>query len=145
MGIESSTTKAIYFISSVIIASTVVGIFSGVVYSISSGISERGDDVSEKMKSDIIIINDPTNVPNDPVIIYVKNTGSSTLDGNSSDLLVNGSYHTDVTITVIGGGTWKPSEVISIQANNLNLATGDHRVKVFAETGIYDQMTINIP
>jgi flagellar protein FlaG len=61
----------------------------------------------------------------------VKNTGSRTLDASSDhiEVLVDGRYQTDVTVSVVDGSAWGGGNVARIEITN-SLDPGDHRVKI---------------
>jgi flagellar protein FlaG len=150
MGFSTSSTHLIFFISVVIIASVLAGVFAGVVYTLQSGIDARGDVLSTNLQTDIKIINDPNNVPNDNLTIYVKNTGRCTLNKDDLNIIVDGYCleSNEYSITVLNGGTdWDMGVVIKIEvldpSDYDNLSPGDHYVKV-SINGVDDTMAFRI-
>ena len=136
-----SVSHMILFIASIIVAASVVGVFTDSISRVSEAIEDRGGSLSEKVRTDIQIISDAgsTAVYNETtsnITLHVKNTGSTALrpDADGMDVFVDGRYETDVTLTVIGGDDqWRRGEVVraEIEPNDGNgLDTGDHRVKV---------------
>ena len=144
MGFSASSTQLIFFIGSVLIATMLVGVFFSSIYSISDSIRDKENELSSQLTTDVEIINDPDNIPNDPLIIYVKNTGSRTLDQNRTTVIINGTVQTTATITTIGSEEyWKPGEVIAIEMDMI-LDTGDHRVKVVMDNGVDDVLSFEV-
>jgi len=133
-----SASHLIIFIASMMVAASVVGVFTDSVGQLSNAIEDQGVDVSSDVRSDIEIISDSgssavyNSSGNDNITLHVKNTGSSTLParGDQIDVLVDGMYQTDVTVTLLGGAdTWQQGEVVRI-AISRQLNPGDHRVKL---------------
>src|SRR5450759_406442 len=78
MGAGASATQMVFFIASVIIALSVVGAIFMNVQSLSSAVIIGSKTLSEQLKTDITVINDPEIIPNSNGIyytFYVKNTG----------------------------------------------------------------------
>ena len=136
MGFSTSSTHMIFFIGAIIVAAGVAGVFAKNIMHVSSGIDERNNRLYQDLKTDITIINDPNNVPNNPLIIFVKNTGESQLLGADIQVLVDGYIldTSEYTTTVLEGNShWNTSTVLQINVNSgsySNLSTGDHYVKV---------------
>lgn len=144
MGMSTSSTQLVFFIAAMIIASGLVGLFAETVSSMSDGVRDRGDVVYERLLTDITIVSDPNNMPNDPVIVYVKNTGKVMLS-TDVDLLLDNEPKTgsNLTISVVGGGDWEPGELLKMSVV-ANLASGEHTVKVIADNGVSDRFTFRI-
>ena len=140
----ASTSHMVFFITSLVVATSVAGVLLHSVYSISSGIRSREQTLTDQLKTDIEILNDPNSMPNNPVLIYVKNIGSTTLDQNRTDILLDGQLRDSADITLVNStGYWAPLEVIEISINT-TLASGDHYVKVVTENGVEDSMNFRI-
>ncbi len=126
-----------------LVAASVAGAFIGIIFSISGGLESSGSDLKSRMLTDIKIINDPSAVANDPVIIYVKNTGEITLNQNQTSILIDGLIY-DTNISVVSGDEyWRPGDVLRMTVYT-NLTTGDHRVEVITENGISDTMDFHM-
>lgn len=145
MGFSISSSHLVFFLASMIVASTLAGVFIATTDSISSGIQAQEDELSERMKSDISVINDANNVPNDPLVIYVKNTGSTRMNTSNVEVLVNGTLQSPSSITVVNGddNVWGPTEVIKVEIN-IKLPEGDHWVKVIGSHQVEDTMEFTI-
>ncbi len=152
MGAETSATHTIFFIAAIVIATSLVGVFTYSIDSISEGIESRRNILTKELASDITIINDPSNVPysGGVLTIYVKNTGEEKLYTDFVDVLVDGEYQTTVTIKLkndagawVDSETWDLKEVIRLQIT-VSLSSGDHTVKVIPETDVSDRMDFKI-
>lgn len=145
MGASGASTQLIFFISAIVVASAVVGVASKSVYDLVNGIDNRSDIVDDQMSTDIEIINDPTVVPNDPLLIYVKNVGRTTLNQNLITVMLDGEWVADFTLSLTGNTSsyWTPSSVLTISIDQ-ELAAGDHTVTVTTENGIKDQFDFRI-
>lgn len=145
MGFSISSTHLVFFIMSMVAASVVAGAFIQASFSVRDSIVDTEAIINEGMRTNINIINDPNNVPNDPLIIYVRNTGSTSFNTSNIDVLVNGTYITMPVITIIGsnGTTWRPMEVIIIEIDAA-LPKGDHWIRVRAGNRAHDQLKFSI-
>jgi len=145
MGASTASTQLIFFISAIVVASVVVAVASRSVFNLTNGIDDRSKIVKDQLTTDIEIINDPTEVPNNPVLIYVKNVGRTTLNQNLISVVLDGLTRDDFTLTLTGSmnSYWTPSSVLTISIGQ-NLATGSHTVTVSTENGVSDQFCFRI-
>jgi flagellar protein FlaG len=141
MGAGASATQMVFFISSVIIALSVVGAIFMNVQSLSSAVIVGSKTLSEQLKTDITVINDPEIIPNSSRLIhtfYVKNTGIQELDTNYITLIIDGTMVTNLNKTILEGGqTWLTGDVLMINAT-VPLAAGNHNLRVITANGIED-------
>lgn len=143
MGADTTSTHLIFFIAATVVATATAGIFTTVVTDLTHKASERAKSFGNELSSDVRIINDPNSVPNNPVIFYVKNTGSTTLDHGNMTVLVDGAIVT-TTKTLLGGETTFRSGAV-VQINYVaTLAAGDHRVKVSMDNDVGDELRFRI-
>ena len=135
----------IFFISAVIVATAVVAVAANGIYDLTHGIEDRGEQVKDEMSTRIVIVNDPSAVPNDPVLIYVKNIGTTTLNHNYISVFLDGVVVTDTTLTLSGNRTsfWDPSSLLTISIDQ-DLSSGDHTVQVTTENGVSDTLSFRI-
>lgn len=142
MGVSESSTQLIFFIAAMVVASTVVAVGTKMVYDLSAGINNRSEEMKDQMSTDIEIINDPTMVPNDPLLIYVKNVGRTTLNHELVTVSVDGVPVSNYTLSLTGNRTafWEPTSVLTISVP-VHLAAGDHTVTVTTENGVSDQFS----
>jgi flagellar protein FlaG len=150
MGFSTSTTHLIFFIASVVIASLLVGVLASAVYSIHGGIYARGKTLAKNLETDIEIVNDPNNVPNDNLTIYVKNTGRCQLNMNDTTVIVDGYCleRAEYSLTVLDNNQyWNISTVLKIEvldpSDYDDLPPGDHYVKV-SINGVDDTLRFRI-
>lgn len=146
---ETAVTHMIFFITTVIIAMSVVLILSANVQSITGATSSSSKVLSDQLKTDITIISDPELIPYDGVdgyTFYAKNTGKSELSLTYVDVIIDGTLlsPSNVTLSLMDEGTlWSTGDVLVITAitNPDPLGSGDHRIRVIAENGKSDSMS----
>ena len=132
-----SSSHLILFIASLIVAASVAGTFTQGVQRLSSALGDRSVDVSGDIRTDVRIISDSGSsaIYDDSgdgmITVLVKNTGSRTLDASSDqiEVLVDGRYQTDVTVSVVDGSAWAGGNVAKVEITQ-SLGSGDHRVKI---------------
>ncbi|MCD4769471.1 MAG: hypothetical protein K8R35_04825, partial [Bacteroidales bacterium] len=107
--------------------------------------------LSNQLKTDITIINDPGKIPNEDNVytFYVKNTGKSTLTTELVSVLVNGVYilDKDVEKTVIGSEAptvWRTSEVLQLDVTYASMQQEDNDLRVITENGVDDFLEFKI-
>ncbi|GAB6863236.1 flagellar protein G [Haloplanus litoreus] len=131
-----SASHLILFIASLVIAAGVAGTFTQGISRLSQGIDDQSLEVSEEVRTDIEVISDPGspvyNNSSKTVTLLVKNTGTSEIPADSQfiEILVNGQYRTNVTVTVVDGTDWRPNNVVRLDIGGVDLSTGDHRAKI---------------
>ncbi len=141
MGLSTSATHIIFFIASVVIAGGFIGVAASVILNISNGIQDRGDMISHQLSEDFEIINDPQRMTNNPVILYLKNTGKIALSVQHITVLVDGisANYTLEDENV----TWNPGVTITVYVD-VNLQSGTHVVKVILEDGLSKSFTFEV-
>ncbi|WP_158056504.1 flagellar protein G [Halorussus halophilus] len=134
-----STSHLILFIASLLIAASVAGTFTSGVQRLSSALGDRSVDVMEDVRTDVEIISDPGSSAvydgdgEGNVTLLVKNTGRRDLEAENDkiDVLIDGKYQVDVTLTVVDGQYWTVGNVVKVEIDPAQtLANGDHRVTV---------------
>ncbi len=135
MGADTSATHMIFFITSVVIALSVTGAIFLNIQSLTSAVTTGSKTLSEQLRTDITIINDPEKIPNsgDVYTFYVKNTGKEDLSTVYITVLINGvivPWQTDSAV-------WQTGDVLMINAT-VQLANGSHNIRVITENGIED-------
>lgn len=132
-----SVSHLVLFIASMIVASAVGVTFVGQADNLAAALGAKGDDVSGDIRTDVEVISDPSapiynTSGNENVTLLVKNTGSRDLParGDFVDVLVDGEFITDVTVTVVDGPEWEETNVARLDISVPDLPSGDHRVKV---------------
>lgn len=132
-----SSEMLILFIASLLVAASVAGTMTTGVNRLSDSLGDRSLDVSDEIRTDIEIISDPGSTAvydsnTETVTVLVKNTGSTGLahDPSSFDVLIDGSYQTNLSTSVIGEDTWGVGEVTRLEVSGVTLSDGDHRAVV---------------
>lgn len=145
MGASGASTQLIFFISALIVATAVVAVAANGVSKITNGIDQKSDSVEKDLMTDIAIINDPDEIPNDPVRIYVKNVGRTVLNQNYITVMLDGIAVTNYTLTLSGSTSsyWDPASMLTISIDQ-NLTEGDHSVQVTTENGVSDKLSFRI-
>lgn len=131
-----SISHLILFIASLIVAAGVAGTLTTGVDRVGSAIDDESLDVSNQVRTDVEVISDAGSTVYDRngegnVTLYVKNTGTRNLppDGTGLDVLVDGRYATETSITPLDGA-WDTGDVVQLDIAQPELGTGDHRVKL---------------
>ncbi len=147
MGFGTSVTQAIFFIASVIVALAIVGVATVSVSSLANSFGAKAGELSDQIKSEVKITGDPCYLGGTS-LVYVKNTGSSFLDANASDIFVTGTpysvrvihlYRNGAWVEYSTAGTWSPGELARFNLTS-NLPTGYNRLMVVTDNGVYDQI-----
>lgn len=142
MGAGTSATQLIFFITSVVIALGVVGAMFVNIESITSAAITGSKTLSEQLKTDITVINDPELIPysNGNYTFYIKNTGKEELNIKYITVIINGSVVPDENLnkTIISGDTiLRTGDVVKIDVA-ISLQAGSHNLRVITENGIED-------
>ncbi|WP_094228051.1 flagellin [Methanolobus psychrotolerans] len=141
---DTAVTHMIFFIAAIILAISAVAIISADVQSMiaSSGTSSKL--LSEQMRTDITIVNDPKVIPFDNVskkyTFYAKNTGKTEMVPEYVTVLVDGILigPTDIDVDLADGDVvWRPGDILILSITTVPspLDSGDHRILVAAENG----------
>jgi flagellar protein FlaG len=139
-----SVSHMILFIASILVAASVVGVFTDSITQVSDAIDDRGLSVSENVRTDVEVISDSGSSevyragagPNgeDVIVLHVKNTGTERLTAEPTqvDVLVDGRYESNITLTLADGAdSWRPGKVVRLNITRADpLPDGDHRVKL---------------
>ncbi|QGN07192.1 flagellar protein G [Halorhabdus sp. CBA1104] len=132
-----SASHLIIFIASILVAASVAGVLTNTVGELSQAVDELGLDVSDDVRTDIEFISDSgatvyDRSGNGNITLYVKNTGSQSLppDPVVMDVLLDGRFQTDFSVTVVDGETWAIGNVVRMDISAPDLSSGDHRVQI---------------
>jgi len=135
-----SVSHLIIFIAAMVVAASVAGALTTTVNDISSAIDEQGPSVSDDIRSDISIINDPgVDAQNEDgdLELFVKNTGSTELSTESDniDVFVNGQFNIadEVEIETNDDDVWGQNDVAKITVEDVDLDPGEQRAKVVVD------------
>lgn len=136
---DAGVSSLLLFITSLIVAAGVAGVFATEVSSFTNDIDDLGFDASNKVRADIEIVSDTGSQMydldgNGEIRVYVKNTGVRELDAETSqiDVLVDGEFQpeADLTVTVLEDTDWSQGRVVRIDIAEPGLSSGTHRVQV---------------
>ncbi len=148
MGADTSATHLIFFIVSVIIALSVAGALFMNIQSISTAAITGSKTLSEQLRTDITVINDPDSIPfsNGNYTFYIKNTGKEDLSTAYISVIIDGSVILGGSInkTILeGDALWRSGDVLKIDvATSLN--PGSHKIRVVTNNGIDDELDFKI-
>ncbi len=143
-GAETAITHMIFFIAAMVLAISVVALISSDVQSMVSSSGSSSKLLSEQMRTDITIVNDPEVIPYDNIskkyTFYAKNTGKTELFPEYVTVLVDGILIQPVDVDadlVDGDVVWRPGEILTLNVTTVPspLDSGDHRILVAAENG----------
>lgn len=136
---DAGISSLVLFMTSVVVAAGVAGVFATEVSGFTDDIDDLGYDASNKVRADIEIVSDVGSQiydidGNGEIRLYVKNTGVRELDAEASqiDVLVDGEFQpdADLTVTVLEDTEWSQGRVVRIDIAESGLSSGTHRVKV---------------
>jgi len=151
MGAGASATQMVFFITSVIIALSVVGAIFLNIQSISSAAIVGSKTFAEQLKTDITIIGDPELIPYDSgngiYTFYVKNTGKEELGIQYITVIIDGNIVIDSKLnkTILGGDTmWLSGDVLQINATT-SLSASSHNLRVITANGVEDTFSFRTP
>ncbi|WP_406659844.1 flagellin [Methanolobus sp. ZRKC3] len=146
---DTAITHMIFFIAAIVLAMGVVTVISADINSIVSSSSVSSKLLSEQMRTDITIINDPDIIYYDNFsnyyTFYAKNTGRTELAPEYITVLVDGILidPTDVDVSLQDGDViWRPGDILLVNVSTTPnpLDSGDHKVAIAAENGRSDAM-----
>lgn len=147
MGADTTSTQLIFFIAATVVATAASAALSGVVFDLTGKLGEKGDQLSGVLATDIRIINDPATVPNNPVLIYVKNTGTYTLNATLTTLLIDGTVVT-TTNTIVGAAAgydvWKTGDVLKMSYATTLTTSADHLARAITQNGVADDLRFRV-
>jgi flagellar protein FlaG len=133
-----SSSTLIIFIASLLVAASVAGTMTNGVQRLSGALGDRSIDVSNEIRSDVEIISDagsPDSIYDsgaNNLTLLIKNSGSQEIapSTDSIDVIVDGEYQIQKAIEVVDGTEWTPGNVVRLNATDVSLSSGDHRVVV---------------
>lgn len=147
MGFSLTGTHVVFFIASVIIASTVSGVFIAVIQDVTNSYSERGERLQEQLGTEFKIINDPDDIPTseNDYLFYLKNIGGKELATS------NETFHLFIDGEIVATANYnfsddsiQPDEVTTIYVDNSEISTGDQTLRVVGPQAIEDEFTFTI-
>jgi len=147
MGFSLTGTQVIFFIASIIIASTVSGVFVAVINDVSNSFSERGERLQEQLDIDFKIINDPDNISSSGsyYLFYLKNIGGREIATTNEtfnifidgEIIVTNNYY-------FSENTTEPENVCTLYLDSSVLSAGYHTLRIVGSQAIEDKFNFTI-
>ena len=140
------TSEMIFFIATMVVTASVVGVLGGQTLHITQSMGQSSKSVSSMIQSNFEIINDPSNIPNSGgYIFYIKNTGSNEIyfTNNTISTTVDGTLITGILISYASpdnSGVLHPAQVGEIIVD-IPLTAGYHTITVTLNNGVSHHMT----
>jgi len=147
MGFSLSATQVIFFVASVIIASTVSGVLVVVINDVTTSLSERGDRVQDQLDYEFKIINDPENIPTEGTdyLFYLKNIGGKKLSTTNTTFTIFVDGELVVTANFnFSDSSIKSEEVTTMYVETSEISSGDHTLRVVGPQAIDDRFMFTI-
>lgn len=144
-----ATSELIFFIATLVISASVVGILGGQTFHITQSMDQSSRTVSNTIQSGFEIINDPSSIPySGGYVFYIKNTGSDSLSFTNSTVttLLNGTMLSGFDVrytTPEGNGALMPGQVGDIVVS-VPITPGYHTIMVTLSTGITHSLVFHI-
>ena len=147
MGFSLTGAHVIFFIATVIVASTVSGVFIAVTLNVSNSFSDKGDRIQEQLDTDFTIINDPDNIPlaSENYTFYLKNIGGKTLTTTTSEfqVFIDGEI-IGTTFYSFNRTSLPVSEVAELKIWQSKISSGDRTLRVVGSLAVEDEFTFTI-
>lgn len=148
MGAGTSATHMIFFIISVVIALGVAAALFANIQPLTTAANAGSKTLSEQMKTDITVINDPEIIPfsDGNYTFYVKNTGKEELPNIDISVIINGVIIPDsiVTKTILSGNPmWRAGDVLEIKVATA-IGSGSNNLRVITYNGVEDSFDFRI-
>jgi flagellar protein FlaG len=148
MGAGTSATHMVFFIVSVVIALGVAAALFANIQPLTSAANTGSKTLSEQMRTDITVINDPELIPfsDGNYTFYVKNTGKEDLPNIDISVIINGVIIPDsiVTKTILSGNPmWRAGDVLEIKVATA-LGSGSHNFRIITYNGVEESFNFRI-
>ncbi len=148
MGFGTSASELILFVGAILVAFSVTGALGLTTYKVSLGIGEKGSILSDRLKTDFEIINDPDNIPvvNNRYIFYIKNTGNSRFifDNTTITVLTDGNLSTTYTTGTPGNKGYLDAADVGNISLDTTFSSGYHTIKIVLDNGKSRKKVFNI-
>jgi archaellum component FlaG (FlaF/FlaG flagellin family) len=145
----TSATQLIFFIAAIIIALSLVGVFTVVTDQLKDALQNRAESERLSVRSKVEIINDlvamPYNNTTKALDIYVKNVGGQRLFPNQTLVLIDGIDHNYTWRVVGGSANWTQGLTVVLTVEDCAFsADTDHAVMVTCSYGAQDRKEFRI-
>jgi len=141
IGFSLTGAHVIFFVSSVIVAGAVSGVFIAVTTGLMGSFTDRGIQIQEKIETDFAIINDPTTIPyvNNSYVFYMKNIGLRSLVCSNttfqvfidSDIISSDLYSFGTEIVQAG-------DFVSMSIHETMIGAGYHTLRIVGPSTVQD-------
>ncbi len=140
MGFSVSMTFAIFLVAFIALSSILVSSYDYRSNLIDDAKEVRQERMLDELQTDLEITSTSHNAMGSFLTINVNNTGSTVLNANKVDVILDGSLKTgDISSLMVDGvatTVWAPDEPLRI--NITGVSSNPARVKLIAENGIAD-------
>ena len=147
MGFSLTGTHVVFFISAIIVAGAVSGVFMAATLDVTSSLSDRGERIQNQLDTEFSIVNDNENIPsaNGFYHFYLKNIGGSTLITTNEtfhvfldgDIIDTEHYNFSTNETQIG-------EITILYIATSQIGSGDHSLRVVGIQAVDDEFIFTI-
>src|ERR1041385_3646599 len=133
----AAASETILFVGALVAGAVVAAGFGAVTIKYVESLRARTNVLDDELQGRIAIVNDPALVPNSPLTLYVKNTGTRDQTISSFVVLTDGTLRSTWTATVNGASTTTLGvrQVATITLTGVTLAAGDHVATVVSDSG----------
>jgi len=137
---EHPASLIVLFIGGIVVTVAVGGAIAEEAVGINGVLHDETSERANDVRTDVEILNDPGTVnggydaENGTLTLYVKNAGARTIaaDESTVDVLVDGRYVANKSVTTVDGGDWTAGTVLRVDVN-VSLSPGDHRAVVVVD------------
>lgn len=137
---EHPASLIVLFIGGLVVTVAVGGAIASQAVLIDDAFHGSTNENAGDVRTDIRILNDPGeasgeyDATNETLTLYVENAGTRTLpdDAANVDLLVDGRYVTNASVSLLDGEDWTTGVVAEVEAN-VSLSPGTHRAVVIVD------------
>lgn len=144
MGFSVSGSMAVILIGVLVAFGVMFPAVLGSSQQLGDAQAAQGDRILEQQNTDIAINETTYDAGEETFNVTVDNAGTTDLDVETTDVLVDGTYRVPER-TAVGGdgetGVWLPGETLRITVGNVSSQPGS--VKVVTETGVADRTEVS--
>ena len=149
MGLSLTSSRVLYFITTVIIASLVSGIIVAVSRDTTLSLCNREERIQNQLDLDFILINDPYHIPlsgnGNFRLFYLKNIGEKKFFATNDtfqlfingDLISNENYNFSISELECG-------KVSTLYIASSEITYGDHSLRIIGPQALYDDFVFTI-
>ena len=147
MGFSITGSHVIFFVSALIVAGAVSGIFIAVTTNISGSFHEKGKRVETQLETEFAIINDPEMIPssNNQYIFYIRNIGAKKIitSNETFQVFIDGEIISSTLFTFSNESIYT-TEYTQLKINSTIINAGFHCLRLVGPYGVNDDFTFKI-